>query len=161
MRVTTLELEDIHKILKKEPEQAVEDLLKNIEELYGEVPYILRSMEDKPELLITKLLYDSCVMREFERLDQKTIELISIGVSAALRCSHCLSMHIRVAKKMGISKDEILDAILIAGTLSNASVLAYGNRALDAEMADKKNATQECNDDVCDLCEIPGENLNY
>ena len=159
MRVATLEFEEIDDILKKEPDEAVKELLNQIEKVYGEVPYILQSMEDKPDLLIPKVLYDSSIMREFKRLDQKTIELISIGVSAALRCTHCLNMHIRVAKRMGISQDEIFDAILIAGTLSNASVLAVGCRALDDEMA-PEGKTFRHNENVCDLCEIPGKKLN-
>jgi len=42
-------------------------------------------------------------------------------------------MHIRVAQRLGVTKEEIFDAILIAGTLSNAAVLAEGTRAMDSE----------------------------
>lgn len=153
--VTTLAFEDIDEILKKEPEDAVKAILKEVESIYGEVPYILQFMEDKPDLLIPKVLYDNSIMREFKRLDHRTIELISIGVSAALRCTHCLDMHIRVAKRMGISRDEIFDAILIAGTLSNASVLAYGTRALDKEVPTSDRSSQKNNDNKCDICKIP------
>ncbi|MDD5474621.1 MAG: carboxymuconolactone decarboxylase family protein, partial [Candidatus Methanoperedens sp.] len=85
-----MELQKIEKILKKEPEEAAEELLKEVEKIYGEVPYILNFMKQSPELLITKILYDNSIIREFKRLDPKTIELISIGVSAALKCPHCL-----------------------------------------------------------------------
>jgi len=145
MRVAILKFEDIERLLKEEPDKAAKDLLEEIEDIYGEVPYILRFMEDKPELLVSKIIYDNSIMREFNRLDHKTIELISIGVAAALRCTHCLDMHIRIAKRMGISHDEIFDAILIAGTLSNASVLATGTRTLDKELSDNE----------CDICELP------
>jgi hypothetical protein len=36
-----MELKKIEKILQKEPEQAAEELLKEVEKAYGEVPYIL------------------------------------------------------------------------------------------------------------------------
>jgi len=146
-----MELEKIEKILKKEPEQAAEELLKEVEKAYGEVPYILNFMRRSPELLITKILYDNSITREFKRMDAKTIELISIGVSAALRCDHCLKMHIRVAQRLGVTKEEIFDAILIAGTLSNAAVLAEGTRAMDSEklgLSDKNK---------CSVCGIPAE----
>jgi AhpD family alkylhydroperoxidase len=84
-------------------------------------------------------------------MDAKTIELISIGVSAALRCDHCLKMHIRVAQRLGVTKEEIFDAILIAGTLSNAAVLAEGTRAMDSE---KLNISDK---EKCSVCGIPGE----
>jgi AhpD family alkylhydroperoxidase len=147
-----MELKKIEKILQKEPEQAAEELLKEVEKAYGEVPYILNFMKKSPELLVTKILYDNSIIREFKRMDAKTIELISIGVSAALRCDHCLKMHIRVAQRLGVTKEEIFDAILIAGTLSNAAVLAEGTRAMDSEklgLSDKNK---------CSVCGIPGEN---
>ncbi len=145
-----MELHKIEKILKKEPEEAAEELLKEVEKIYGEVPYILNFMKQSPELLITKILYDNSIIREFKRLDPKTIELISIGVSSALRCEHCLKMHIRVAQRLGVTKEEIFDAILIAGSLSNAAVLAEGTRAMDAEVK------EECK--VCGITEKKSEN---
>jgi len=144
-----MELSKIEKILKKEPEDAVEELLKEVEKAYGEVPYILNYMKRSPELLIAKVLYDNTIIREFKRLDAKTIELISIGVSAALKCPHCLKMHIRVAQRLGVTKEEIFDAILIAGTLSNAAVLAEGTRAMDSEVRED-----------CRVCGTPIEKKN-
>ncbi len=142
-----MELTKIQKILQKEPEEAAEDLLKEVEKAYGEVPYILNFMKQSPELLVTKILYDNSITREFKRLDAKTIELISIGVSAGLKCPHCLKLHIRVAQRLGVTKEEIFDAILIAGSLSNAAVLAEGTRAIDEE---KQN-------EECGVCGIPLE----
>lgn len=142
-----MELKKIEKILKKEPEDAAEDLLKEVEKAYGEVPYILNFMKQNPELLVTKILYDNSIIREFRRLDAKTIELISIGVSAALKCPHCLKMHIRVAKRLGVTKEEIFDAILIAGTLSNAAVLAEGTRAMDSEIKEECSVCATSHDD--------------
>lgn len=146
-----MELHKIEAILKKEPAEAVEELLKQVEKVYGEIPYILNFMKQNPELLLTKILYDNSIIREFKRLDAKTIELISIGVSAALKCEHCLKMHIRVAQRLGVTREEIFDAILIAGSLSNAAVLAEGTRAMESE---KLTAS---GDDECEVCAIPEE----
>jgi len=143
-----LEYEKIERILKKDPEKAVEELLKEVKKVYGEIPYIFNFMREMPELLVPKILYDSAIIREFKRLDPKTIELISIAVSAALRCNHCLRMHIRVAQRLGISKEEIFDAVLIAGSLANASVLADSTRVMDEE----KMKAEEC-----EICDIPSE----
>jgi AhpD family alkylhydroperoxidase len=141
-----MELKKIEKILQKKPGDAAKELLKEVEKAYGEVPYILNFMKQNPELLVTKILYDNSIIREFKRLDANTIELISIGVSAALKCPHCLKMHIRVAQRLGVTKEEIFDAILIAGTLSNAAVLAEGTRAMDAEIREE-----------CSVCGTPRE----
>lgn len=146
-----MDLEKIEKILKKEPDEAVEELLEEVKKAYGEIPYILNFMKQSPELLVTKILHDNSITREFKRLDAKTIELISIGVSAALKCEHCLKMHIRVAQRLGVTKEEIFDAILIAGSLSNAAVLAEGTRAIDSEIL------KDPGNNECGVCGIPEE----
>jgi hypothetical protein len=50
-----------------------------------------------------------------------------------------------------VTKEDIFDAILIAGTLSNASVLAEGTRAMDSE---KLNISDK---EKCNVCGIPQE----
>lgn len=145
-----MDLENIKKILEKDEEKAVSEVLSTVENRYGEIPYILDFMKDMPELLIPKVMYDNSIMREFERLEPETIELICIGVASALRCDHCLKMHIRVARRLGLSKEQIFDAILIGGALSNASVLAEGTRALDSEM----NVGNSESSEDCDVCAI-------
>lgn len=144
-----MDIEKIQRIMRMDPEEATDELLESVEKYYGEIPYILQFMKETPELLVPKILYDSAIIREFKRLDPKTVELISIGVSAAVRCDHCLRMHIRVAEKLGLSKEEIFDAILIAGTLSNATVLAYATRVLDSETGTKRGSGSGCV--LCDV----------
>jgi alkylhydroperoxidase/carboxymuconolactone decarboxylase family protein YurZ len=61
-------------------------------------------------------------------------------------------MHIRVAQRLGVPKEEIFDAILIAGSLSNAAVLAEGTRAIDSE---RVASEEKC--DVCGISEEKGE----
>ncbi|WP_135610492.1 carboxymuconolactone decarboxylase family protein [Methanococcoides sp. AM1] len=152
-----MEIEKIREIVEKEPDEAVSEILEGVKERYGEIPYILNFMKDMPDLLIPKVMYDNSIMREFERLDPKTIELICIGVSSAIRCDHCMKMHIRVAHRLGLTKEEIFDAVLIGGAMSNASVLAEGTRALDLEFnGSKPDAEEEC--DVCNIA--PGNNDN-
>jgi len=141
-----MDIEKIQRIMRMDPEEATAELLESVEKYYGEIPYILQFMKETPELLVPKILYDSAIIREFKRLDPKTVELISIGVSAAVRCDHCLRMHVRIAEKLGLSKEEIF---LIAGTLSNATVLAYATRVLDSE-----TGTERGSGSGCALCDV-------
>jgi AhpD family alkylhydroperoxidase len=136
--------EDLQRVLEKGKEQTAEDMLESIETAYGEVPYIFRFMKDKPELLITKILHNNAIIRSSQALDLETQELISIAVAAAIRCSHCLKLHIRVAKRMGITDDEIGAALLIAGNIANATVLAMATRELNEEK------------DACPVCQVSG-----
>jgi len=142
----------------KEPDAAVQELLKNIEDDYGEVPFVLKSMSDRPNVLLPKIIYDDAVLRNPEHLDEKTVELITIGVATALKCDHCLRMHLRVAHRKGISKDEVFEAILLASALSNTAALAQAMRVFEE---DRDGVTEEeGTKEHCDGC-IVVENHNH
>ena len=133
--------DELNAILVKGKEKAAIEMLKTIEESYGEVPFIFQFMEEHPEILLTKVLHSNAILRN-STLDMKTIELISIAVSAAMRCSHCLKLHVRVAHNMGVSDEEIATSIFLAGNLVSSSVLATATRHLDEER------------EICWTCEI-------
>lgn len=150
-----MELEDIVEILKSDPQKVIPELLDDVREQYGEVPYIMNFMKDLPEIFIPKTLYDNSIMREFKNLDQETVELISIGVASALRCEHCLKMHVRIAKRKGISKEKIFSAIMIGASLSNAAVLAESTRALASEFPDENGKNKEEKNEEKEQCDDP------
>jgi len=133
--------DELDAILVKGKENAAEDILKSVEGAYGEIPYVFQFMQDSPEILITKILHNNAIQRS-SSLDARTIELISVAVSAAMRCSHCLKLHIRIASNLGIPDDQIAAAIFLAGNLASASVLATATRHLDEER------------EVCRVCGI-------
>lgn len=56
-------------------------------------------------------------------LDKKSKELIALGVSAALGCQGCLRGHLRKSIHLGITLDEIREAIAIAAGVAAASVI--------------------------------------
>ncbi len=133
--------DELDAILVKGKDKAAQDILKSIENTYGEIPYVFQFMQESPEIFITKVLHNNAIQRS-SALDAKTIELISVAVSAAMRCSHCLKLHIRVAANLGIPDDQIAAAVFLAGNLASASVLATATRHLDEER------------EVCRVCEI-------
>ena len=49
-----MELEDIVEILKEDPERAIPELLEDVRNQYGEVPYIMNFMKDLPRFLFQK-----------------------------------------------------------------------------------------------------------
>ncbi|HPW72942.1 MAG: carboxymuconolactone decarboxylase family protein [Methanothrix sp.] len=136
--------EELDAILVKGKDNAAKDILTAVEKTYGEIPYIFQFMEYDSELLITKMLHNNAILRS-SSLDAKTVELISVAVSAALRCSHCLKLHIRLAGNLGVPDDQVAAAIFLAGNLVNASVLATAARDLDEER------------EICRSCELASE----
>jgi AhpD family alkylhydroperoxidase len=136
--------DELDSILDKGVDKSAEDMIKALESAYGEVPYVFHFLKDHPDLLITKILHINAILRS-SALDAKTIELISVAVSAAMRCNHCLKLHIHVASNLGVPDDQIAAAIFLAGNLVNASVLATATRHLDEEAG------------ICRSCEINSE----
>ena len=153
-----MEIEEIRAILSKEPEKAVEEILADVENRYGEIPYITNFMKDMPELFISRMIYENSIMREFKRMDPKTVELICIAVASALRCEHCMKTHVRVAKRLGVPKEEIVDSILIASSVSTAAVLAEGTRSVDAEFDESDQGLSNSNCAICNInSDLPEE----
>src|SRR5579864_4301120 len=62
-------------------------------------------------------------------LDLKTKELIAIGASLVAKCEGCLEGHIKKALELGLSKQEISDAIVIAVGIAAAGVVDMSDKA--------------------------------
>jgi len=133
-RASKLDFEEkLAQIVRQGADVTAEDWLRDIEKDYGRVPLIFKRMSERPEVLISHLLYKGTVA-ETSPLDPKYVELISMAVGAALKCPHCTSYHMQAAVKMGATREEILEVILLSGMISNSSVLANAYRIFDEKV---------------------------
>ena len=120
-------------IVAKGADLTAEEWMQAIEKEYGRVPLIFKRMGERPEVLISHLLYKGTVAQT-SPLDPKYVELISLAVGAALKCPHCTSYHMQAAIRMGATREEILEVILLSGMISNSSVLANAYRIFDEKL---------------------------
>lgn len=120
-------------IVERGCRETADEWMQNIETEYGRTPLIFKRMSERPEVLISHLLYKGSVAKT-SSLDPKYVELISLAVGAALRCQHCTGYHMQAALKKGASREEILEVILLAGLISNSSVLANAYRIIDEKL---------------------------
>ena len=58
-------------------------------------------------------------------LDEKTVELIIVGIAVSKQCSYCIDIHVANALKAGASKEEILAAAQCAVLMSGGPGLMY------------------------------------
>ena len=141
----TVDFEDtLQEILKRGTEAAAKDWLEGIQEEFDSVPLIYQKMSKKPEVLLSHLMFKDAII-ETSSIDPKMIELISIAVGAALNCNHCVEYHMSSALKKGATKDEILEVVLIAGSLAQAAVLADAYRIIDTGTSNGCGASCEVN----------------
>ena len=65
-------------------------------------------------------------------LDAKTREFIALAVAITTRCDGCIDAHVRKAKSLGASKEEIAEALGVAVALNAGAAFTYALHALDA-----------------------------
>lgn len=94
----------------------------------GELGFLLKVLKERPRTFNPYLFKGMSIYKEPVALDRKTAELVAVGASAALRCDHCLEAHMGRAMNEGASLDEIMDALLIAGAITESSTLSVAFR---------------------------------
>ncbi|MDP5081335.1 MAG: carboxymuconolactone decarboxylase family protein [Winogradskyella sp.] len=62
-------------------------------------------------------------------LDKKTKELLGLVASAVLRCDDCVKYHLEASYKVGLTKDEVSEALSIATLVGGTIVIPHLRRA--------------------------------
>lgn len=64
-------------------------------------------------------------------LDVKTKELLGLVASAVLRCDDCVKYHLETSHKLGLTKDEVVEALSIATLVGGTIVIPHLRRAYE------------------------------
>src|SRR2546430_7307929 len=72
---------------------------------------------------------DGIVAREDGRIPRKYRELIAVAVAHTTQCVYCIEVHTKNAKKAGASKEEVVEAVLLAAALRAGGAAAHGTPA--------------------------------
>jgi len=73
---------------------------------------------------------NAIVGREDGAIPRKYRELIAIAVAATTQCPYCLEAHAKAAKAAGASREEVVEAALVASALRSAGAVTHGTLAL-------------------------------
>src|SRR5499433_629270 len=73
---------------------------------------------------------DRIVAREDGKIPRKYRELIAIAVAHTTQCVYCIDVHTKKAKKMGASKEEVAEAVLLAAAIRASAAAAHGTLAM-------------------------------
>lgn len=65
-------------------------------------------------------------------LSEKTKELIGIAISIAKQCKFCVAWHVKKALDAGATKEEIIEASLVAATLGGGPALMFSKYVFKA-----------------------------
>lgn len=74
-------------------------------------------------------------------VSKKTKELIALGIAVAEQCDGCIAAHAHSAVKVGLTRQEVAEAIGVAILMCGGPGTVYGPRALAAydEFAEEEN----------------------
>ncbi len=70
-------------------------------------------------------------VKEGGALDYKIKEFIALGMSIAVRCEPCISLHTEALVKVGASRDEVSDVLSMAIQMGGGPSMMYAAKALE------------------------------
>jgi AhpD family alkylhydroperoxidase len=64
-------------------------------------------------------------------LDVKTKELLGLVASTVLRCDDCVKYHLETSYKLGLTKEEVIEALSVATLVGGTIVIPHLRRAYE------------------------------
>lgn len=65
-------------------------------------------------------------------LDEKTKEIMALGIAIATRCDSCIGFHIKSLIRLGLTREELCEALAMATYMGGGPSYAYSAKALAA-----------------------------
>ena len=65
-------------------------------------------------------------------LDEKTKEIMALGIAIATRCDSCIGFHVKALIRLGTTREELCEALAMATYMGGGPSYAYSAKALAA-----------------------------
>ena len=65
-------------------------------------------------------------------LSEKTKEIMALGIAIATRCDSCIGFHVKSLIRLGITREELCEALAMATYMGGGPSYAYSAKALKA-----------------------------
>lgn len=89
-------------------------------------------MKLAPQTAASFLSFERDVFHSTDAIPLKMKELIAVAVAHVTGCPYCIDVHVKRCKELGGTKEEILEAILIATSTRAGAILSHATHALIA-----------------------------
>ena len=70
--------------------------------------------------------------RQDGALDHKTKELITLVIAVSKRCDACIAYHAKQSLKLGVTREEVAEAVAVAIHMGGGPTMVYAAQALRA-----------------------------
>ena len=108
--------------------------MKELERKIGKVPVFFQElMKTQPDMHEAILAFDQHIWDD-GALSRKTKKILAISIAAALRDQHAVQAQLAGAKRLGVSPDEIEEALRVTFLLAGMPAYVYGRAAMEKIM---------------------------
>lgn len=93
--------------------------------------FVTKFQESQPEVNEAYWNVNKAAMKP-GALDQKTKELIALGIIVAKHCDVCITFHIRDCIRAGCTDEEIMETLSVAVMEGDGPTMVYAGNAVEA-----------------------------
>ncbi|MCO4824995.1 MAG: carboxymuconolactone decarboxylase family protein [Amylibacter sp.] len=102
-------------------ENFMDDTIADIGTLYKEIPDTISGFNKM-----------GAAAKKSGALSEKTKEIMALGIAIATRCDSCIGFHIKSLIRLGITREELCEALAMATYMGGGPSYAYSAKALKA-----------------------------
>jgi alkylhydroperoxidase/carboxymuconolactone decarboxylase family protein YurZ len=110
--------------------------LNELEGLIGKVPKFFRELAEKDPQMYEMVMKLESHIWDDGALSKKTKKLIAIAIAASLRDQHATRAQLAGAANLGLTKNEVEEALRVAFLLAGMPAYVYGKAQLDEIIKD-------------------------
>ena len=70
--------------------------------------------------------------KKSDALDEKTKELIALGIAISTRCDPCIAYHVKALVRLKTSRKEFCEALQMISYMGGGPAISYSAKALEA-----------------------------
>ncbi|WP_256710921.1 carboxymuconolactone decarboxylase family protein [Paenibacillus sp. FSL A5-0031] len=97
-----------------------------------------------PQAAGSFLAFEKDVYHASDAIPAKMKELIAVAVAHVTGCPYCIDVHVKKCKELGGTREEIVEAVLVAASTRAGAILSHATHALISfEEADDKRSRKE------------------
>lgn len=101
-----------------ELEAEIRSRLEKLAEMYGEVPLVPKTLTESPDLFIPFTDLSKTLLMEPKHVSMREMEIAAVAASVVLGSEHCLNVHIPQAIRTGVTREELMEVIMIASFMA-------------------------------------------
>ncbi len=102
-------------------ENFMDDTIADIGTLYKEIPDTISGFNKM-----------GAAAKKDGALSEKTKEIMALGIAIATRCDSCIGFHVKSLIRLGITREELCEALAMATYMGGGPSYAYSAKALKA-----------------------------